>query len=56
VSHPYPSLEPYVLLKYDDHIVLNTCNFIHVLNIDLDQNQDIESDKTENINAPLAHK
>lgn len=56
VSHPYPRLEPCVSLKYDDHIVFNTCNFIHVLNIDLDQNQDCESDKEENINAPLAHK
>lgn len=56
VSQPYVSLEPCVLLKYDDHIVLNTCNFIHVLNIDLDQNQSIESDKSDNINVPLAHK
>ncbi|XP_022179116.1 uncharacterized protein LOC111039792 [Myzus persicae] len=56
VSHPYPRLEPSVSLKYDDHIVLNTCNFIHVLNIDLDKNQNSKSDKSENINVPLAHK
>lgn len=56
VSHPYPQLEPSVSLKYDNHIVLNTCNFIHVLNIDLDKNQNFESDKSENINAPLVHK
>jgi len=45
-----------VSLKYDDHIVLNTCNFIHVLNIDLDKNPNSKSDKSENINVPLAHK
>lgn len=56
VSHPYPRLEPSVSLKYDDHIVLNTCNFIHVLNIDLHKNQDSKYDKSENINVPLAHK
>lgn len=56
VSHPYPRLEPSVSLKYDDHIVLNTCNFIHVLNINLDQNNDLDSNKSENINVPLAHK
>lgn len=56
VSHPYPRLELPVSLKYDDHIVLNTCNFIHVLNIDLVQNQDAKSNKSENINVPLAHK
>lgn len=56
VSHPYPRLEPSMSLKYDDHIVLNTCNFIHVLNINLDQNNDFELDKSENINVPLAHK
>lgn len=56
VSHPYPWLEPSVSLKYDGYIVLNTCNFIHVLNIDLDQNQEVESDQSENINVPLAHK
>ncbi|XP_026810892.1 uncharacterized protein LOC113552289 [Rhopalosiphum maidis] len=56
VSHPYPQLEPSVSLKYDDHIVLNTCNFIHVLNIDLDKNQNFKPDKSENINVPLVHK
>lgn len=56
MSQTFPSLEPSLLLKYDDHIVLNTCNFIHVLNIDLNQNQGLESDKSENINVPLAHK
>jgi len=56
VSHPYPQLEPSVSLKYDNHIVLNTCNFIHVLNFDLDKNQNSTSDKSENINVPLAHK
>lgn len=56
VSHPYPRLEPSVALKYDNHIVLNTCNFIHVLNIDLDQNLNSELVETENINVPLAHK
>lgn len=56
VSHPFPCLEPSVSLKYDDHIVLNTCNFIHVLKIDLVTSQEFESDKSENINVPLAHK
>lgn len=58
LSHPYPRLEPSVALKYDNHIVLNTCNFIHVLNIDLEQpkNLDCDLDKSENINVPLAHK
>lgn len=56
VSHPYPRLEPSVSLKYDDHIVLNTCNFIHVLNIGLDQNEEVETGESDNINVPLAHK
>lgn len=56
VSHPYPRLEPSVSLKYDDHIVLNTCNFIHVLNIGLDKNKQVEIDESDNINVPLAHK
>lgn len=56
VSHPYPRLEPSVSLKYDDHIVLNTCNFIHVLNIGLDKNIKVETDVSDNINVPLTHK
>ncbi|XP_050422146.1 uncharacterized protein LOC126834337 isoform X2 [Adelges cooleyi] len=56
VSHPYPLLEPSISLKYDNHIILNTCSFIHVLNIDLVQDQNFESDQSENINAPLSHK
>lgn len=55
-SHSYPELEPFMSLKYDDHIVLNTCNFIHVLNIGLDDNQGFDSEKSENMNAPLDHK
>lgn len=56
VTHPHPLLEPSMSLKYANHIVLNTCNFIHVISINLDHNQNVESNKTETINVPLVHK
>ncbi|XP_050541162.1 uncharacterized protein LOC126905481 isoform X2 [Daktulosphaira vitifoliae] len=56
VSHPYPLLEPSISLKYDNFIVLNTCNFIHVLSVDLILEKCLDNDQSDNVTVPLFHK